>query len=57
MRQLSPPDGAPPGTRQVLQQDILRAVGWLRDMLEALTDWTFDITQQGAYRRRTFLFL
>ena len=55
MRQLSPPDSTPPGTRQVLQQDLLRAVGWLRDMLEALTDWTFDITQQGAYRRRTFL--
>ena len=55
MRQLSPPDGTPPGTLQVLQQDIQRAIGWLRDMLEALTDWTFDITQQGAYRRRTFL--
>jgi hypothetical protein len=55
VRQLSPPESKPPGTLQVLQQDTLRAFTWLRDMFEALTDWTFNITQQGAYRRRTFL--
>jgi hypothetical protein len=56
VRPLSPPESTPPpGTLQVLQQDMQRAIGWLQDMLEALTDWTFDITQQGAYRRRTFL--
>ncbi len=53
---LGSPGGSaqPPNTIQVLQQDLIRVYLWFLRTFEGLINWTFNITQRGAQRRRNF---